>query len=433
MSETRTTVSNRANRSIVLVLIAGLVFRLAWLVLAQPEPVSDYQVYVRLAENLLNERFFGIDGPSALWLPGFPTFLAVLMLISRSVTWLSFMMVALSTAVSFLVYLLALRLTSREAVALTAAGVSAVSPTFVLYSPVLGTEHLFVLLFLGSLLITLSLRPDRLLASGAAGVITGLAILTRGEMVFYLPVLAAILWFGLGIRDRVARARLSAVFAVAMLLVVSPWIVRNAVVIQPGVNLSTVGGMNFYFGHRADGYGFTTDVPWPPGDDLAANRIGWEEGLAYIRERPFSVVESVRDGTYGMLGAPDYALYWSTQEAVPGAFLEWNPRYVPLQGVLGKIVVAGAAVLLTLAAAAYVTWRSWPRNLIIVAAGIPFLSWVGHTVLFFGHPRFRYTIETILVILVAVSLVALREGARHGAIGEKASDDRAARPPDVNG
>ncbi|MFV1998862.1 MAG: ArnT family glycosyltransferase, partial [Acidimicrobiia bacterium] len=411
MSGTRTAVFNRANRSIVLVLIAGFVFRLAWLVLAQPEPVSDYQVYVRLAENLLDQRFFGIDGPSALWLPGFPTFLAALMLISRSVTWLSFVMVALSTAVSFLVYLLALRLTSRQAVALTAAGVSAVSPTFVLYSPVVGTEHLFVLLFLGSLLITLSLRPDRLPAAGAAGVITGLAILTRGEMVFYLPVLAAILWFGLGIRDRVARVRLSAVLAVAMLLVISPWIVRNAVVIQPGVNLSTVGGMNFYFGHRADGYGFTTDVPWPPGDDLAANRIGWEEGLAYVRERPMSVLESVRAGTIEMLESPDYALIWSTQEPVPGAFLEWTPRYVRLQGVADRALRVGAVVLLTLAAAAYVTWRSWPRNLIIVAVGIPFFSWVGHAVLFMGNPRFRYTTETILAILVAVTLVALREGA----------------------
>ena len=110
--------------------------------------------------------------------------------------------------------------------------------------------------------------------------------------------------------------------------------------------------MNFYFGHRPNGYGFTTDVPWPAGDDFTAGCLGWELGLAHIRGRPISLLESARDGTYGMLGVPDYALIWSTSRPILGAFLQWEPHYVPFQGVIGKILEAGAALLLALSAAA---------------------------------------------------------------------------------
>ena len=39
----------------------------------------------------------------------------------------------------------------------------------------------------------------------------------------------------------------------SIVIVVAPWLAHNAVVIQPGLNLSTVGGMSFYFGHRPGG------------------------------------------------------------------------------------------------------------------------------------------------------------------------------------
>jgi 4-amino-4-deoxy-L-arabinose transferase-like glycosyltransferase len=408
------------HRALTAILLGAFVLRLAWLLHAQPEPVSDYQVHVRLAENLLDERFFGIDGSSGLWLPGYPVFLAALMLVSRSTFWLSMVMVVLSTVVCLLVYLLALRLTHRDRVALVAALACAVSPTAVLYSPILGTEHLFVVLLLASLLLTLSINRDAPLLGIAAGAATGLAVLTRGEMVFYVPVLVALIWFASRIPSRGTRVRMIALLLGAIVVVVAPWVARNAVVIQPGLNLSTVGGMNFYFGHRPDGYGFTTNVPWPAGDDLSAGRLGWELGLAHIRDRPISLLESARDGTYSMLGVPDYALIWSTSRPIPGAFLQWEPRHVPFQGVIGKILEASAALLLVLSAVAFLTWRSWHLPLRIVMTGLILLTWLGHAVLFFGHPRFRYSVETVALILVAITLVTLWRGGEQSQATEQA-------------
>jgi hypothetical protein len=68
--------------------------------------------------------------------------------------------------------------------------------------------------------------------------------------------------------------------------------------------------------------------------------------------------------------------------------------------------------------------RSWPRDLIIIGIGTTFLSWFGHTVLFFGYPRFRCAIETTLAILVA-----LKEGARHGFIAQQVTHGGAVDAP----
>jgi 4-amino-4-deoxy-L-arabinose transferase-like glycosyltransferase len=397
---------------LVAVLLVGLALRFAWLIHAQPDPVSDYWAYFRMGENILDSGFIGVDGPSALQMPGHAVLLAGLMLISRSTWWLGAAMVVLSAIACFLVYLVALRVTSREPVALVAAALASVSPTLVLYSPVLGTEHLFVVLLLSTILLALNIREDAPYRALGAGAVAGLALLTRGEMVLYLPILMLLIWSGLRTVRPIRKLRVIALFIGALVLVISPWVVRNAVVIDPGVGLSTASGMNFYFGHRPGGYGYTAEHPWPVGDEVAANRIGWELGLAYIQDRPISILESFRDGTYGMLDAPDYALIWSTQEAVPGQPLEWRPKYVPFQGVSGMSLRMASALYLSLALAAFLTWPIWGRAMRVTMAGFLLAGWLGHTLLFFGHPRFRYSLDVLLTTLAAVTIVALWEHGR---------------------
>jgi 4-amino-4-deoxy-L-arabinose transferase-like glycosyltransferase len=399
----------RDHRGAVTFVMVGLGLRIGWLLYARPEPVSDYQVYVALAETLLDDRFFGLDAPSAFWLPGYPTFLAALMLVSRSVVWLSVVNVVLSTLACVLVYLLARKVTGREGVAVAATAVCALTPGFVLYAPVLGTEQLFVVLFLVAVLLALGIRGPSPWRALATGLVAGLAALTRGEMLFYLPILLAFVWFTSGMRPTMRRVQQCAVLVAGVAIVVVPWAVRNAVVVDAGLSLSTVGGMNFYFGHRADGYGFTTDVPWPL-DDIEANRIGWSEGLAYVRERPVVVLESARDGTYAWLESPEYALIWSTGSPDEEVFLAWDRRYVPFEGTLRRILILSSAISLSLAAAAFVTWRRWSTDLRILATGVILLNWLGYAVLFFGHPRFRYTVDTVATILVAITLVTLWKG-----------------------
>ncbi len=108
-------------RPIWIILLLGFAAWVLWWAYAEPVPVSDYETYRLLAEGLLQHRQLGIPNPSANRLPGYPVFLALMMLISNSAAWLSFINVIFSTLLIYLVYKLALHLTSEKILPIIAA------------------------------------------------------------------------------------------------------------------------------------------------------------------------------------------------------------------------------------------------------------------------------------------------------------------------
>jgi hypothetical protein len=170
--------------------------------------------------------------------------------------------------------------------------------------------------------------------------------------------------------------------------------------------------MNFYFAHNPNQYGWHEDVPWPREDDVTANRVGWELGFEHLRDEPLSVLESTRDGTFALYGSPEYALFWSSQVPNPGGHPDFTPRFVKFEGVVGRVLVTGAALLLSLAAVSVLGWRAWTRPMRVVVATLLACNWLGYAVVFFGHPRFRYTAEMFMAILAAFTIVTLRRATR---------------------
>src|SRR5260370_12145039 len=81
---------------------------------------------------------------------------------------------------------------------------------------------------------------DGLGRAAAAGVLWGVAVLTRETVLYFIPLAA--LWLALPPRAG-GRAR-GAAFLVASLLVVAPWTYRNWAVFDAFVPVSTAGGPN---------------------------------------------------------------------------------------------------------------------------------------------------------------------------------------------
>jgi hypothetical protein len=110
------------------------------------------------------------------------------------------------------------------------------------------SEPLFLVLLLGAgfLLLTAVDRPSSTLAL-AAGILTGLAVLTRPSALLVAPLLAAPL------ADRRwpfrARAHIAAAAVLGAVLALAPWTIRNAAVYREFVLVSDVGGFNFYLGN----------------------------------------------------------------------------------------------------------------------------------------------------------------------------------------
>lgn len=400
----------RANPRIWAVLAVAFVLRVAWLLYARPEPISDFNDYRTLARDMLDHGQFGYPEPTSFFLPGHPTFLAFLMLFSRSALWLGFGMVALSTAACGLLYLVARRIFDDGLRPLLAAGACAVSPSFIFFSPVLATEHLFVVFMLLALLMALRLGDRPVVSAVAAGAFLGLAVLTRGESLFYVPAVLAVLWFGRVVADRGRKLLLAGLVLVATVAVILPWNIRNQVVVGGGTGLSASGGINFYTAHNDSGfYGVPPTSPLDGLDAVAANSLGWELGLEYVREHPLSLVRNVRPGTTALFRDPDYALFWSTH--LPKGPSDQTPPLKELRflGVSGNALRLGATAFLVLSAASLIAWRSWPRRLWLVVPPVVFGSWFGRTVLYWAKPRYRYFMDVILTLLVALVVAKLFE------------------------
>ncbi len=209
--------------------------------------------------------------------------------------------------------------------------------------------------------------------------------------------------------------RMAALMLLGAVSIVVPWVIRNAVVIRPGIMLSTVGGMNFYYGHNPDHYGWTADAPWRPGEDLEANRLGWELGLQYVRSHPFSLLTSTGRGTYKLFSSPLYALTWSSQQPVGAGIDLFEPKPLTGESAIRAVLIAAAGLYLALAVASLMIWRTWRRPLKILIPGLVIANWLGYAVVFFGDPRFRFFLDVALTIPIALVLVFLWEAGRNPA------------------
>lgn len=151
------------------------------------------------------------------------------------------MQVLLSTLTVLVIYLVAARAFDRRN-ALISAGVTAFFPTFIAYSHYFYTETLYTVLFvaIGGVLLC-GVRPLSLRRVFAAGIVGGLAALTRSGFIVQAPFVLLWLLFAGGAPLR-RRALAAAFFALGMVAAIAPWSVRNAVRYERFLLIDTNGG-----------------------------------------------------------------------------------------------------------------------------------------------------------------------------------------------
>ena len=394
---------------------------MAWWWYAQPDPISDFEYYRLLAVDLLDQHrlvdhsLFGPPHASALRVPGYPVFLAVAMLVSRSVAWLSIVNVALSALLVPLVARLARAWRSSRPRPSRAAVIVAINPTFVFFSPVLASEHLFIAFLVLSLIGVTSARTRSQFA--VAGLLFGAAALTRPDALFYTPVLVGVVW----LRSGSVRPIAPAILMLAAALVVAPWYARNRVVVGPGAGLSTVGGLNFYYAHNDHQYGWhpLQGTPLEGLGEVAMQTRGYALGFEFlshagldahhprhpgkarcgcIRPRP------TRSRCTGARSRP--AAY--PDDHTPNALHE-NAALQELAG-LYRWLLWGAGLSLLLI-------RRTPPIASGVLYGLLAMNWVGYCWIFWADPRFRYVAEVIFCMLTALVVSAVVRSVGPGSRG----------------
>ncbi|HEY0739057.1 MAG TPA: hypothetical protein VGD69_29325 [Herpetosiphonaceae bacterium] len=231
------------------IILLGAALRL-WLWWRSPihQPANDETEYVQVARDLLaghGWRFY--DTYHWLRAPLYPLWLAGSLWLFDDLRLASLPNIALSTATIYLFYLLGreVGLSGRESepdrvrlaerVGLISAGASALLLTLSTFASLWMSETLFTALFAGSLLLLLrcAARPRLWLAVGA-GVLMGLAILTRSSPLPMVPFAA--LWLIVTVYRQRRAAGSAAIrqaalygigFGLCCALTIVPWTIRN--------------------------------------------------------------------------------------------------------------------------------------------------------------------------------------------------------------
>jgi 4-amino-4-deoxy-L-arabinose transferase-like glycosyltransferase len=194
------------------------------------------------------------------------------------------------------------------AAALAAAAVAAVFPSLVLWNTALLTEPLFLALELAAVLAALLARDRASMRwAAAAGVLAGVAALSRSNGILLVPVLAVGVWC---MRPRLSARALAAPAALVAgaALALAPWAVRNAVELDALVPISTQGGFGLAGTYndqaRTDADyrgGWRAPLSVPEHQDLRVQRSLSEaevedelreRGIDYARDHPGYAIEA---------------------------------------------------------------------------------------------------------------------------------------------
>ena len=227
----------------------------------------------------------------------------------------------------------------------------------------------------------------------AAGVATGIAILARPAMIFFLPLAIAWMWWQ-------RRAALGVLLVVTALAVVAPWTARNARVFHRFVLVASEGGVTFWTGNH----------PLARGEgDMAANPEIKRAEIAFREQRPGLTAEQLeplfyRDALRYIAAHPVWWLGLLLRKAFY-TVVPIGPSYT-LHST-AYLAASVASYLLLLPVAAWGWWsrrRERPAEALFVLA----VSAVLAGLVFFPQERFRIPVIDPSLIVCAAAACADR-------------------------
>lgn len=434
----------RSRRSLLVaaVLVVALSLRVAQVQRSSYVLKNDARSYLTLAGAVARTGDYptsskpgtgsgGTRGPSALFPPAFPYFLALIDLLDGHTLALGpgvgparVSQAVLGTIIVGLIGLVALEAFGCE-VGLAALALAAVYPVLIETSGTLLAENLLIAFELAAvycgLRIRRAVRPYRWIV--LAGVFTGLAALTHENGVLLLPPLAVTAWSSVASTTSKIRALVApAVMTLAVVLTVTPWTVRNALELHEFIPISDQAGETLLGTYNAVSAA-DHQIPYrwlSPSAVTTARTIvdqaprlaepDWENRLLsqafrYIGAHPLSPVAVTFHNTLRLLDL-EGSFAWEASTASIGL-----RRGTAEVGVLSFWVFAILAVLGALTSYA----RRAPRWIWTV----PILFALSTVWVRVETPRFRLPIDPFLVLLAACAVAScatrLRESARRRA------------------
>jgi hypothetical protein len=276
-------------RWLAICLSAGLLLRTAWIWAVPGIPTSDGAIYINLARKLLAGGPYVAAGTHAYWPPGYALFL---------MPWLAAipgdrLAIAASNLALFVVGAEGVwklgRLALSPGSARVALLVFSLWPNLAFQSGMPEKEQVLVALlpWIIALAFVRDSNPPRRWKVLLAGLLVGAAALVQPILELF-PAVLLCYWL-LCFRRVIVPIRMTMLALVGMVLVITPWTIRNYLVLDQFVFISTNGGLNLYGANNPIATGRYLEH-WP--DDLVrmpeleADREGKRRAAAWIVSNP---------------------------------------------------------------------------------------------------------------------------------------------------
>lgn len=412
-----------ANRYRVFVL--PLILFIAFIVRVSLIPAAEKMHFNYMSDSRMyaDKAMLVLDGKQAQSIshqgPLYPYFIAGICSLSGRSSILPVLVVQMFLALCaiFLVYVIAMRVSGSWSTACLAALLLALYQPMIFYEQMILMESLLTFLYLVVIWLLLKAEAEnKKLTWFAAGLIIGLAALARGSiLLFALMFLAVAALKSVSItwpEKRFLYTRLT-IFAIGILLALSPLTVRNYIYGKEFVPLAANFGITFYEGNNRFSKGMYMD---PPGLDINEDFTG-ETIASFLTGRQlkpsevsrFWMGEAWKDIKSGplrfvkLLGLKT-AYYWNAAEIPNAESYRYAKNYATFYSIpLFRFPVAGIFGLTGMALALGKRRKRQPTLLLFVAAHAV------SVIMFFVTARYRISVVPILLIFSSLAIGRIYE------------------------
>jgi 4-amino-4-deoxy-L-arabinose transferase-like glycosyltransferase len=263
--------------SLLLLFLLALAIRLLYnFILLSPTvrnwDAADYDILaLRLAQG---HGLSYVDGvPAASRPPLFPMLVAFFyLLFGRSLIVTAIMQAVIGALAAPLAAVYTRQVTQKPGAGLLAGIIFSIYPAYIDVGSTLLSEPLTIVLILATGVLLEHGKGKRLWVAAVAGLFLGLVVLSRPNLVLLLVLfpLRYLVW-GEGWRKALASLLVA---GAALVLVITPWTIRNYQAFQQPVFVSTQGGQTFWrYGHHLDAIDDSPSSPFPRAETSSVK--GW--------------------------------------------------------------------------------------------------------------------------------------------------------------
>ena len=364
--------------------------------------IQDQVSYDALAQSLLDGRgysftekwypFTPANTPTAHWSFLYPVYLAGVYAVSGYHPLVARLLQGVlgGALICFLVYLIGRRVVNEDT-GLVGGGLAAVYGYFIYYNVALMTETFFIVLVLLILYVSIEVKENpTLLRWAGLGVSLGLAVLLRQTILLFVPFL--LFWLFLELRTRGIRWWHFALPVVVVLVMITPWTLRNYLVYREFLLLNSNAGYALFASNNPNlGTDWRNDlvvVPVPEElngqNEAQLDRALTKRGIEFILADPERYLWLTLDKTL------EFFWFWPSSDSSRIS----NLNRVLSFGLYLPFMLVGLGL-------SFSRWRSFVvlYLFIFIHTTIHLLSWPA--------PRYRLSVDAVSMVFAGLAVLEL--------------------------